>query len=339
MPNVQILSRALTVVLALACSRVSAARSEPDAMELELSGGGVTSYVIVKPDNATPVDSYAVRILAEGLKQKTGVTFPVVASAGAGEQKRICVGVSAAAEKDLGRDPRPAMRDQEFAVRSIGQNICLYGKGVHGNLYAVVDFLDNTLERRWCVDEYYEKPSFNRLESLAIKPFARSRAPSFAYRMLGFPNEFNYQYGYNICLPPEVRAGWGLPEGTLPVFDNPVWVHTSFLYIPPDPGRGFPWLKDQGYFATHPEFYGENINRQRMPEQLCYANPGLRAELTKNILTHIGLLRKEKTDDRPILIALDQEDPATGKFCYCDACAALEQRYHSPAGQRCEAFW
>ena len=121
-------------------------------MELKLSGGGVTSCVIVKPDNATPVDSYAVRILAEGLKQKTGVTFPVVGSAGAGEQKRICVGVSAAAEKDLGRDPRLSMRDQEFAVRSIWQNIYLCGKGVHGNLYAVVDFLDNTLERRWCVN-------------------------------------------------------------------------------------------------------------------------------------------------------------------------------------------
>jgi hypothetical protein len=85
-------------------------------------------------------------------------------------------------------------------------------------------------------------------------------------------------------------------------------------------------------FAIHPEFYGENINRQRVPEQLCYASPGLRAELTKNILTHIDLLRKEKNDSRPLMIALDQEDSATGKFCFCNACTALEQRYRSPAG-------
>jgi len=32
------------------------------------------------------------------------------------------------------------------------------------------------------------------------------------------------------------------------------------------------------------------------------------------------------------MIALDQEDPATGKFCFCDACTSLEQRYQSPAG-------
>jgi hypothetical protein len=150
--------------------------------------------------------------------------------------------------------------------------------------------------------------------------------------MLGFPNEFNYQYGYNICLPEQVCKGFGLPAGTVPAFENPVWVHTSFLYIPPDPGRGFEWLKDTGYFGTHPEFYSQNQNGQRVPEQLCYGNPGLRAQLTTNILTHIAMVRKAKTDDRPLMIALDQEDNSTGKFCYCDACAALEARYGCAAG-------
>jgi hypothetical protein len=302
--------------------------------DIVLTVQGETEYVIVPPEFASVVDEYSLSVLTTGLKAKTGVDFPVIPSRELTnkKRKRICLGISTAVMEDFGRDPSHDMEEQEIAVQSVDENIYIYGKGLHGNLYAVVDFLDHTLGRHWCVDENYEKPSYKRVETFVIKPFARNRKPSFAYRMLGFPSEFNYQYGYNLCLTPEVRQGWGLPRGTLPVFENPRWVHTSFLYIPPEPGRGWEWLKEKGYFNSNPEFYGLNTSGKRVPEQLCYSNSELRAELTKNILRHISLIRNEKADDRRIMIALDQEDPATGKFCHCDACASLEQHYRSPAG-------
>ncbi len=323
----------LTVLLAafvILCG--GRAQSAPADSGLTITTNGKTDYVIVKPDAPTPVDEYAVRILAEGLKKKTGVDFPVRDAAGAPAQRRIYVGTSAASLRDRDADPRPALRDQQWVARSVGPDIFLYGKGVHGTLYAVVDFLDASLGRKWCADYYGEKPAFTRVDALELKPFERSRTPSFAYRMLGMPNEFNYQYGFNICLPEEVCKGFGMPAGTLPAFENPVWVHTSFLYMPPYPGSSFEWLKGTGYFDKHPEFYSQNQNGQRVAEQLCYGSPGLRAQLTTNILTHIAVIRKTKTDDRPIMIALDQEDPATGKFCHCDKCVALEARYGCPAG-------
>ncbi|MBU6174052.1 MAG: DUF4838 domain-containing protein [Planctomycetes bacterium] len=312
----------------------SPGHAQPVPGSIVLTVQGATEYVIVPPEFASVVDEYSLTVLSAGLKANTGVEFPVVSPRELTNQKRkrICLGISRALIEDLGRDPRGEMEDQEIAVQSVEENIYIYGKGLHGNLYAVVDFLDHTLDRRWCVDEYYEKPSYERVETFVVKPFARNRKPSFAYRMLGFPSEFNYQYGYNLCLTQEVCQGWGLPRGTLPVFENPHWVHTSFLYIPPDPGRGWDWLKDKGYFKSNPEFYGLNTNGKRVPEQLCYSNLELRAELTKNILRHISLIRNEKADDRQIMIALDQEDPATGKFCHCDACTSLERRYQSPAG-------
>ncbi len=309
---------------------VSIARAEPAMEDLELSAEARTEYVIVKPDDPSPVDDYSVNILADGLKQKTGVAFPVLASHDLKDQKKICVGISTASLKDLGKDPLATLKDQETVVKNIGENIYIYGKGVHGNMYAVVDFLDNSLDRKWCVD--YEKASFARTDSLVLKPFDRKSGFSFAYRFLGFPSERNYQYGYNVSLPKQLCRDFGLPEGTMPALDNPVWVHTSFLYMPPEPGRGFEWLKDKGYFKTNPDFYSMNQSGQRVPDQLCYGNKGLRAELTKNIVEHIHIVRKNKTDKLPILIALDQEDPATGKMCHCPECIALEAKYKSNAG-------
>lgn len=297
-----------------------------------IASNGTTRYAIVLPDAPTPVDHYAAKLLASGIKATSGATVPVVAADAAGGAGRIYLGMSAPALQGLGRDPMRGMQEQSIAVRTVGDAIYLYGKGVHGNLYAVVDFLDSVLGRVWAVD--YEKPRFERVETLLVPPQDRRRSPSFVYRMLGFPSEFSYQYGYNICLTERVIRDWGLPEGTMPAIDNPVWVHTSFLYMPPDPGRdpGFEWLKTTGYFNTHPEFYSQDHNGRRLPSQLCYGSDGMRAQLTTNILEHLRRIRLEKKDDLPILIALDQEDAATGKLCLCPACAALDGKYRSNAG-------
>lgn len=73
MPAIRIRPPAIAIALTLASLLSPDARSEPEAGELRLSEDGKTGYVIVKPDIATPVDNYAVRILAEGLKQKARV--------------------------------------------------------------------------------------------------------------------------------------------------------------------------------------------------------------------------------------------------------------------------
>jgi|GEM_PF-4850839 len=155
----------------------SPGHAEPLPEDLVLSAQGGTEYVIVPPELASVVDEYSLNVLSAGLKAKTGIDFPVISSRELSNQqrKRIYVGISSDVIEDLGRDPSSDMADQEIAVQSVGENVYIYEKGLHGNLYAVVDFLDHTLDRRWCVDEHYERPSYNRVETLVIKPFARSR--------------------------------------------------------------------------------------------------------------------------------------------------------------------
>jgi len=114
---------------------------------VQLASNGKTDYLIVKSGNASAVDDYAVKTLAKYLNQITGAEFPVVDAADVAETSHcIFVGLSGPALKRLGMDdPLGVLKDQEHVCRSKGDNIFLYGKSIHGNLYAVMEFLENSL--------------------------------------------------------------------------------------------------------------------------------------------------------------------------------------------------
>jgi len=164
---------------------------------LRLAQGGATAYVVVTPAAATDVDRYAVKTLGAFLQQKTGAPFPAVGpDAIPPGKKRIFVGLCEPALKALGHAPLPALMEQEFVARSVGEDICLYGEGVHGNYYAVMDFMETILGRRWF--NYREKPDFERSPDLIVNSFDRKIAFSFAWRMPSHPSEFTYQSGFNM---------------------------------------------------------------------------------------------------------------------------------------------
>ena len=52
-------------------------------------------------------------------------------------------------------------------------------------------------------------------------------------------------------------------------------------------------MKKKDYFETNPEFFSLNTRGKRVIDQLCFSNPALRAELTKNILEHIRILKDQ----------------------------------------------
>lgn len=119
----------------------SAVHAQPGRADIVLTVQGATEYVIVPPEFASIVDEYSLTLLSAGLKAKTGVDFPVISPGDLTNQKRkrIYLGINRAVIEDLGRDPRGEMEDQEIAVQSVEENVYIYGKGLHGNLYAVTD--------------------------------------------------------------------------------------------------------------------------------------------------------------------------------------------------------
>ncbi|NOZ20780.1 MAG: DUF4838 domain-containing protein, partial [Planctomycetes bacterium] len=305
------------------------------AADLQLAIGGTTTYQIVKPANPSGVDDYAVQTLVQYLKQITGAEFPVVEPDKMAEDRHsIFIGLSAPAIKHLGQDPLAGLKDQEHVARSIGQDIFLYGKGVHGNLHAVMEFLENSLGWRWY--SVYENPVIPKKPTVTLAPFNRRRGFSFAFREVGlrYGLDFYYQNGMNMGFDRQARKlrkyNADIRDGIVSLMPNPVFVHSLHRYIPPEPdnkyARTFDWLKRKNYFETNPEFFSMSRTGQRVKNrQLCFSNPELRKELTRNILKHISLTGEN------CIITLDAAD-TPDRFCYCPGCEALEKKYGGPGG-------
>ena len=310
---------------------------------LVLSTNGATAYQVVLPDSPTPVDTYAARELAVCLKQTTGAEFPVVASAAmAADRPALFVGLSEPVRKRIGADPLAPLKDQQYVVRSVGRDVFLYGKGMHGNLYAVVDFMEHTLGRRWYSGRLITEtptwhntvgqPVFTVARDLVVQPFSRTGGFSFAYRLPSYDwmFDFHLQSGMNMFANPRFQPN----AFSLKVM--PVNCHTLFGYIPPSPAlqawpKIFDWVAKKDYFATHPEYFSMTKAGRRVarPAQLCFSNPGLRQELTRNVLEHIRRLKADG-QERLMLDVSASDDPS--EFCFCPGCQALKAKYQSLGG-------
>lgn len=303
--------------------------SPASAADLALSTNGKTEFRIVKPANPSAVDDYAIARLADYLKQITGAEFPVVDAPKVGERDHcLFVGINPLVIKRLGSDPVETLKDQEHVSRSKGGDLFLYGQGLHGNLHAVMDFLEHSLGWRWY--SIFEKPAIPTKPSVTLGDFNRKRGFAFASRELTLygSQDFYFQNGMNMS-----SERWGRDPASpfVPYLRNDKFVHSLFAYIPPSPDTGefrrdFTWLPRTDYFKAAPEFFSLGLNGQRVANmQLCFGNPALRRELTDNVLRHIAAVPNNR------IITVDAND-VPGKFCHCPDCLAMEKKYQSQGG-------
>ncbi|HUT95309.1 MAG TPA: DUF4838 domain-containing protein [Thermoguttaceae bacterium] len=300
--------------------------------EIRLASDGATDYEIVRAADASGVDCYAAKTLAGYLRQSTGAEFPLVTpDERAAGKPAIFVGLSEPALALSGPDPLAGLKDQGHVARSVGPDIVLYGQGVHGNLYAVTEFLENSVGWRWY--SVYEEPVVPARPNLTLQPFHRTRGFDFTSREvpLRYGTDFYLQNRINMGLERELRRKQQpLPPHLVSWLPNENFVHSSFAYIPPTPDAryagDFQWMTKRNYFETNPEFFSVDESGQRVSNlQLCFSNPGLRRELTANVREHIRLSGERQA------ITIDAAD-RPGRFCHCLDCIALEDRYGSPGG-------
>jgi hypothetical protein len=303
-----------------------------DGRTITLADDGRARYRIVAASDADGIEDYAAQTLAGYLKEMTGAEFSVVSpDEFKVDRPAIFVGLSEPALARLGPEPLANLRDQEHVARSVGQDILLYGKGHRASLDAVMEFLENSLGWRWYSP--FEKPVVPKLATLTLKPFSRQRGFDFVSRQLAarFDGDFYLQHNVNMGLETKLRnRGQTVPGHLGSWLPNENFVHTSFAYIPPTPNdkyaNGFPWVEKRNYFETNPEFFSLGESGKRVPNlQLCYSLRGLRDELTRQVLRQIELSGPRQ------LIMIDAAD-TPGRFCHCDDCVALEQRYQTPGG-------
>ena len=315
--------------------------AQESVQDLFLAKDGETSYQIVT-SAATAKDVYNAEFLAGFLKAKTGAVFPVVTPAGMSKNKNsILIGLSDPMRKCIGKFPYIDLENQDHVMKSIANDIILYGKGFDADFYAIMDFLNIELGCRW----YQRKvpPKIEQQRTLKLKPFNRKRSWDFKNRIIGHHALSDYYrgdtgiaadgqkwrvaYGYKFNKQFFSLENKQLDVSIVPEKKELNFVHTAFGYIPNGKKhKGFEWIENSDYFKTNPEFFSMDKNGQRVStQQLCFSNPQLRKEFTQNIEKHFSVVG---TDN--VSLSISYDDTVTTRPCYCKECRALEKKYNTP---------
>ncbi len=297
----------------------------------------LASPKVVCPKDASSINQLAVKELCNHLKQITGEEYPCVEeSAVATGEQCIFVGLTELAKKRLGTASRLSeINEQGCVVQGHKGDLFLYGKGRHGNLYAVYEYLENKLGCRWLTgydDVFIPKQNKLVIEEGAsvVKEYGftlrslmnwfyvdKRMAVRFAYRnrqnlLLNCVNDMEGVEQYHVMAGPGVHV----LNVIMPGFSRNAGINAASKLIE---------CKD--YFAVHPEWFSMDENKKRVnTRQLCFSNPELRKELTKNALLYYKF-QTEKNGKS--YLTIDLNDTAYN-MCRCDNCMALQKKYKTP---------
>ena len=304
------------------------ASAAPLYAEVVVADGGKTSYSVVTRIDPTPREAEAADDLVKYLTLVTGAEFRL----GGFGKYRICVGVPAPG------DDKP-LRRRETRIKSVGNDIYMYGEGPHGNADAVYDFLEDLVGCRWYTargDEYVPKKP-----RLAFDKLDHSRVPSFVNATFwggGSPGLFlNARDFYR-----RSRMDLGFNGEYTPL--GPNYFHSPSQMMPPGvDGSGigptnmrpaYKYFKGKKYFVTNPEYFTMTADGKRTIHQLCYSNPKLRRELIKNYETVIA--NEYKGGEAVVVCDLNDNSgvPWNGikVTCACPGCLKLVKKYKDGAG-------
>ena len=273
---------------------------------ITISEDSEAKAVVVVAEDASVAEKHAAAELANFLAQVTGGEFQIVNKADA-KQTRLLVGRKALSMTEL-KLSTPPLGDDGIIIRTLGDNIALFGDSGRGTLYAVYTFLEDYVGCRWWSSTVSYIPS---KPTLKIDDFNFGYVPKLEYRESFWYDAFDGDWAVrnkcngNSSRLDEKRGGKHIYQG---------FVHTFYWLIPPDK-----------YFGQHPEWFSE-IDGKRKHErtQLCLTNEQMRQELVKNLKANL-----RKNPDATIA-SVSQND-WHGR-CQCQKCLAIEQEEGSPAG-------
>jgi hypothetical protein len=298
-------------------------------LALNLANNGQTEYVIALAADAIPAEKTAAEQLQKYLREVTGATLPikpegeVLATA-----PQILVGAGPRAKAIVARKPGAASRGfvhwnelghDGIVIWTEGRTLVLAGGRPRGTLYAVFQFLEESVGCRWWTRTESTIP---RKPILTLLPQNRSYVPPF---------EFRENHATDVQADPVFATilrenghqqtqsvEWGSHYNILG------YVHTFSKILPPTT-----------YFKEHPEWYSDPRNNNLpctaasvMPAeqeaQLCVTNPEVAAEFSRQALAWI------EKDPEAGYISVSQND--NRNYCRCPRCAALFEQEGSQSG-------
>lgn len=279
------------------------------AAPLKLSEDGKTSYVIVLPTEATPLEQTAAKELKQHLNAVTGTDFKIVAETEIDNNKpQIVVGNSKRAKELLPEIDVATIPYDGIVIKTVGQNLVLLGHPQRGTLYAVNTFLEDVVGVRWWTSTESFIPKKPTLE---ISEQNRQYAPKLIFRGA------TYQDALDGVFATRMKCN-GLLERIIPEYGN----HHRVLYFI----HSFYWLiSPEKYFKNHPEWFSKIDGKRTYDQaQLCLTNEEMRLELTKNV--------KEALRKQPNARFFNISQMDWHGYCQCEKCQAVANEEGSQSG-------
>ncbi len=292
----------------------------PAVLAVTIAADGKPAVVIVLADDPIPAEETAARELADYLGKVTGGTFPVASqSQPQGPKPAIYVGPTSFA-KGHGLDPAD-WGSEQWAMRTVGDDLVLVGGRPRGTLYAVYHFLEDTVGVRWWNPFEEHVPKRPTLE---IGPVDRGGQPAFRYRDI---HRLYAHDGGRFAARNRINGkGFGAIDaayGCGVYYGPPGGVHTFYRYVPP-----------KEYFHEHPEWFSL-IGDKRTTDhaQLCLTNGELRGIFVEKLKAYIRRAREEaERAGRPPPVDFDISQNDCGGMCQCEACQAIAKEQGSESG-------
>ncbi|MBQ7649919.1 MAG: DUF4838 domain-containing protein [Victivallales bacterium] len=271
------------------------------------------SYSIKGPANPKPHEQTAMRELADYLAKRIdgkltiGGKSPVTFQVGDTEFAK---------QHNLLSDTLP---DEEWHIKSFGEQVILNGGGTRGVLYATYHFLEDYCDIHWwsAVEEYIPAAS-----PLTLNALDAHGKPAFLYRDIFRSNRpdppTSIRLRLNRCGDSPVPASYG----------------GSFNYGPPNHSHTFDmYVPAEKYLKDHPNYFslvkGKRVGGSQAG-QLCLTNPALKQIFLESLTENI---RKGDEDaakagvPAPRIYDVSMND--NWNKCECDDCSAECEKFNA----------
>jgi hypothetical protein len=270
----------LALLLAVSCFFSQAfAGNKP----LKITDNGKSSYAIVIPAKATPIETKAAELLQLYVLRISGCKLPIMNDAVKPAKNEISIGsTNRVPEARL----KPALTPDEFQVITEGKKLIIFGGPHKGTYYGVVDVLEKHLGCRIYSPDVEYVP---QQTSIVLQPLNYSDMPVNTLRIVH--GSFNDNEAYK---------EWMRLDNINEVFADGYYVHTF--------NRLIPW---ETWFGPHPEYFAF-MNGKRIIDQLCMSNPDV-----LNLVIDKLTIDMAKQPDKKIW-SVSQNDNFS--YCQCDKC-------------------
>ena len=272
--------------------------------QMNLVEDGVSNYVIVRGESASPAEQTAATELQSYLKKITGVQFPIRTDATVATAKEIVVGKTN--RETTGMFDRTALGDDGYVIKTYNKKLWIVGGEKRGTLYGVYAYLEDYLGCRFYSEAVETVPEQKTI--IMANGQSETYVPRFEFRdvenqeycQTAISTKRNYNSNlWGRDLPESVGGGINFTHG--------IGGHTFFNFV--DPAKYY----DTG---THQEYFSL-INGVRVKDgQLCLTNP----EVVNLIIAGAKQWLAERYQYGEYIVSVSQND--TQRNCQCSTCVA-----------------